>query len=282
MNVVTLHRSRRAVVVLAARAVLLPVGVAVLGQNLATIHQWSPRTWAVSVAVALCAVAAFVELVRSFATTDLTIVDGDLVLRSPTLLRRPVRIARHQILDARVTPHGWFDYSGRLPYSARDTGVITSDRPDLGASIRAVVTLDAPVALPWLRIPTPFGDLTRGRGMPRAARRLVLSMATRDVAVVQALWCDLPQADTVSTRATGATRAARVCAPPRCFSGLHSDRARRRGGGRIRRAASCNARSTARAAARRVPRRARHDGADRPDGRVVLVAAHGRSRRDDE
>ena len=39
-RVVTLHRSRRAVVQVVARAVLLPVCVGVLGQNAATMSNW--------------------------------------------------------------------------------------------------------------------------------------------------------------------------------------------------------------------------------------------------
>ena len=90
-----------------------------------------------------------------------------------------------------VTPRGWFGYSGRLPYSDRDTGAITPDRPDLGGSVRAVITFDAATAVPWRRIPGVRGDLTRGRSMPRNARRLVLSAADRDLEPLAALLAEL-------------------------------------------------------------------------------------------
>src|SRR5690242_14032421 len=144
VRAVTLHRSRRAIVLLAARAVLLPVCVAVLGQNLATVHHWSVRTWIVSALLAGYVLGAFIELARSFGPTELALVDGDLVVFAPTLLRTPVRVGREHVVAAHVTPNGWFGYHGRLPYVSGDTGAVTPDRPDLGASIRAVITFDAP------------------------------------------------------------------------------------------------------------------------------------------
>src|SRR4051794_39841877 len=104
-RVLTLHRSRRGVVLLAARIVLLPVCAAVIGQNLASIGDWQVRTWAASILLGCYMVAAFVELVRSFGVTELAVVDGDLVLWSPTLLQRAVRVPAPMILDAHVTPN---------------------------------------------------------------------------------------------------------------------------------------------------------------------------------
>ena len=66
-RLVTLHRSSHGVVVQLVRVVLLVVCVAVLGQNLATMHHWSTQTWVVSALLALYVVGAFVELARSFA-----------------------------------------------------------------------------------------------------------------------------------------------------------------------------------------------------------------------
>ena len=57
--------------------------------------------------------------------------------------------------------------------------------------MRAVITFDAPTTLPWRRIPGLRGDLTRGRSMPRRARRLVLSAADRDLEPLAALLAEL-------------------------------------------------------------------------------------------
>ena len=103
-RLVTLHRSSHGVVVQLVRVVLLVVCVAVLGQNLATVHHWSTQSWVVSALLALYVVGAFVELARSFAPTDIVLVDGDLVICAPTLLRQPLWIARHQVTDVAVTP----------------------------------------------------------------------------------------------------------------------------------------------------------------------------------
>ncbi len=189
-RIVPLHRSQRGYVLLAARAVLLPVCVAVLGQNLATVHHWSTRTWIASVVLALYVLGAFVELARSFGPTDVALVDGDLVVACPTLLRSPVRIAREQVAWAAVTPHGWCACRGWSPYRDGQTAAVTPDRPYLGASIRMVVTLDEPVLPAWRRIPLGKRDVVHGRSMPRRARTLVFTAAERDVAPLRALLDD--------------------------------------------------------------------------------------------
>jgi hypothetical protein len=163
------------------------VCVAIIGQNLASMNDWSLATWLVTVVLACYVVGAFVELARSFARTELAVLDGDLVLFAPTLLRTPVRIPRDAVASALVTPNGWFAYAGRVPYSSGDTAAVTADRPDLGSNIRAVLELTTPLALPWRRIPGPRGDLCRGRSMPRAASRIVFGTANGDLEQLEAL-----------------------------------------------------------------------------------------------
>jgi hypothetical protein len=187
VRTVRLHRSRHGVVLFATRAVLLPVCVAILGHDLATRQDWTLHTKVIVALLAAYVVGAFIELVRSLGVAEISLVDGKLVLFTPSLLRAPVAIESQHVCSIAVTPRGWFGYSGRLPYTTGDTAAVTPDRPDLGASIRAVITLAEPVALAWRKIPGPRGDLCRGRSMPRAARRIVLSVADRDLASLHAL-----------------------------------------------------------------------------------------------
>ncbi len=187
-NIMALHRSRRASVMLGARVVLLPLSVSILAHNLTIAGDWTLQTWIVSVVLGIYLVTGSVELVRSLGRTELAVFDGDLVIHAPTLLRAAVRIPRDAVTDAVVTPKGWFGYPGTLPYSEGNTAGVTAERPDLGSNIKAAITLDGPVALPWRRIPNFRGsDLCRGRSMPRHATRLVLAASNRDLAQLHAL-----------------------------------------------------------------------------------------------